>query len=813
MPLKDLIKNDEVIFIAPSELRSYFLSERKLNPFLNFKFFTFDEIIRNLRGYYLDKNVLKIGLEVFRDKSFSTIREIAKYVFYKPSLDDETSEEISMFCRVLKENNLLFLNDDFLNLLLNRKIIFLNYEDSNLVKNFIKELNLSNYEFETLAQIMPTRDEYHYHEFFSIGDELKYVLNDILRQIDEGANPGEFEVILDLDRYQFYLDLFLQNLNLPINVERNDALTHSQIFKDIYPVIDEKFDVFDYLNKNKERYDKEEFELVYNTLSFYEFNQISNKKLNFKEILSTLSIKESDSYINAITFKNRFSFDINKRYYIIGLDSSFLPKAIKDNKYFSYDFLYSHGLDSLNDKNLMNSKLDRAFINFKNVNFYSYHLKDNNGRYSKSYYFDDYGFHKIANENQEVEYVKELANLYYRNALDKFKKSGVITDELTTFKALHNNENLETYSSNFKKLSNFEYDSTKEYSYSNLKVFHDCPFQYFVSKILNLSINETSIYQKEGTIIHSILEHVYETNFDFDVAFKNALIAASVNYESLSEKDQIILKRLSFEIKQAIDLIILPHKANMSLIDENHEMKLFKFVDIDCYKFTDFNPVKVETISYKTSLIGYPDSILEMSDHSLYIIDYKTGRDTFSKSAVLNYSSNLQLPTYIYLLENNPSFHFKDKYVRGVFLEKMVINAGKFYNYINPSNEDKETIMYDGAFYDDYDSLSLFDYSINDVSKKSEFVIGLSTKKKLKNGKPELSGNGKAKSRLCKPDDFILLSKKVEENLIDSVRRIAFGSFYIWPFRKSNDKPSESCSYCKFSDICFKRNFIDKDME
>ena len=82
MKLNEIFENNEVILIVPKELKDYFFEFRKTSPFLNFKLFTLDELIFNIKGSYLKKEVIKLGLKYFPNFSFSNIKEISKLCFY-----------------------------------------------------------------------------------------------------------------------------------------------------------------------------------------------------------------------------------------------------------------------------------------------------------------------------------------------------------------------------------------------------------------------------------------------------------------------------------------------------------------------------------------------------------------------------------------------------------------------------------------------------------------------------------------------------------------------------------------------------------
>ena len=82
-----------------------------------------------------------------------------------------------------------------------------------------------------------------------------------------------------------------------------------------------------------------------------------------------------------------------------------------------------------------------------------YHFKDNNGKYSASYYLDALNFKKVNNENLEKEYIEDVSKLYYRNSLDAFARSGIVSDELEEYKKSFDGKLLETFSPEFKRMN------------------------------------------------------------------------------------------------------------------------------------------------------------------------------------------------------------------------------------------------------------------------------------------------------------------------------------------------------------------------
>lgn len=805
MSLQDIIGQEEIIFVGPKELKDYFFECRKDDPFLNFKYFSLDELIRNVFGSYLNKEVIKLGLQTFENYTYSLVKEVSKFCFYCLDIEKSKNDKIINFCRLIEEKGYKKLNKDFLNLIKNRKIIFINLNASNYLKNLIRYFEIQNYEHREIEEFIEINENLKNHEFFNIGDELKYSLNKALSEIHNESDLSNTSFILDLNRYDYYLKLFLTNLDIPCNLRENKSYKDSSIFKDLYLKIEDDFDILKYLDEHKNEYDQEEFSQIYDLLSFYEIDNLKNKKINFKEILSSQTFA-STYYENGIEFKKTLSFSKNKKIYLLGLDNTFLPKVIKDNRLFTYDYLYENGFDSLDETNLMKNKLEQAFIKQKNIVFTSFHFKDNNGKYSASYYLDAFKFKKESNEKLEEEFIKDVSKLYYRNAFDSFERSGILSRDLEEYKKAFDGKFLETFDSNFKRIKSYTVDENLKYSYSSLKTLYECPFAYFVDNVLHATIQDKNIYQKYGTIAHAILEDVYKADFDFDKSYRKALDRLAYFNVTIDVKEKKLFERFIFELKQAINTIILPHKGNMSFYRNYSEKNLEVNNEIVVYTFGEGDFPCINKNKVSATLKGKVDSILETNESHLYIIDYKTGNDTFSLNDVEKYQLGLQLPTYIYLLEQTNDKDLKGKTVDGVFLEKIVACSGRFYNYLEPEKEDLECLKYDGAFIDDYDDILKFDFTINEPGVKSPFVMGLALKKGKKIG---LSKQGKGRTHAINREKFNILSQIVEKNFNESIQKIDFGSFHIAPFRKNNYPVG--CTFCSHYDICFKKNTIAEE--
>ena len=179
----------------------------------------------------------------------------------------------------------------------------------------------------------------------------------------------------------------------------------------------------------------------------------------------------------------------------------------------------------------------------------------------------------------------------------------------------------------------------------------------------------------------------------------------------------------------------------------------------------------------KLTFMGIIDKLLykeENNDTYLVIIDYKTGILHTNLNNVV-YGINMQLPTYIYLSKEK----FKDANVLGFYLQK-ILNK----------NIKKEDLKLDG-------------YSINDTSLISKFDFTYKDSEIIKSMKINNDGSFYVYSKILSEDQINKLVELVKNNIDNAFNNILDCNFDINP--KVIGKDLIGCEYCKYKDICFKK--------
>lgn len=799
--------NEEVILVVPNELKNYFLELRKEEPKLKFKLLGINNLFNELRGNHLSSKVIARAYTYFPDYTYNAIKEVLEIIYHSFKIEESNNERLIALNESLKRDNLIFFNEDFSLLLKQRKILFINFEDSTLVKSLIEKLDIKNYEFIKTIDVIDTLSTSNCYRFFNIIDETHYGINEVLYEIYKKKSSENIKVILDTNRFEFYIDCFLSNVDVPFEIKGTRSLVDTKTYKFLYNNLSSDSDlVLSLLKENENDLDDEYFDDIYKTLESLDIDSLKNKKTNIFEVLSSRLLTKEDAK-NAIIFKNGLHFSRNDSIYIFGLDNGYMPKAKKNNKLFSYEFRHDIGLDSLDEVNLMKSKLEQAFLKQKNIKFISYHVKDNSGRYGPSYYLDSLNIKIKETPVQRFEFDIGVAKTFFSNKADKFIKSGEKNLSLDLYYNYFKDKELKIYSNDYAGIKDYEFNNSKSFSYSSLSRYHECPFKYYLNDILKLGEFTSNTHQKFGTLAHDILIKIYDNDFDYHDEFIK-------KYNEMNEKEpftkteNMLLKRYYKEVEKSVN-VMLRHKKDM-LFKCNHSEKSFSFNTK--IEFDEFINDEIIKKSYDIKLYGRADSVIETTSGTLFIIDYKTGQEAFSKKGFLEKGTCTQLPFYYYLIRNSENMETYGKEIDGCFIKPLLINKGKFYNIFNPDENDLNSIKYGGFFYANFEAMSKFDTTLIslDPSKdklESPYINGLKLNKKKKKGEIGLPISRKSNGPITM-EEFVSFEETIKKYIANSIYGIATSKFEIAPFKTNGNDP---CKFCDFKDCCL--NTIGKDDE
>ena len=169
------------------------------------------------------------------------------------------------------------------------------------------------------------------------------------------------------------------------------------------------------------------------------------------------------------------------------------------------------------------------------------------------------------------------------------------------------------------------------------------------------------------------------------------------------------------------------------------------------------------------------------------IIDYKTGNtDIDIYNSV--YGIGMQLIVYLYLISKSELF--EDYFCVGFYLQKILnneINVDRNKEYLDLKKE----------------NLVLYGYSIDDKESISKFDKTYVKSKYIKSMKVNKDGNIGGKN-ILNEDTMHKLENLVDKKIDEARDKILNGDFSINP--KSIDNEVIGCKYCRYNDLCFRKN-------
>ena len=737
------------IIICPNEEKVNLL--KMSNDITNVKYMTKREYLDKYYFSYDDKSILflmdKYNLNIDVCKSY------LKNLYVIDISENYKSEKLEFLKEIKKdliENNLLYFSNTFKNYLEEKDIIVKNYYD------------LDKYEEDAFGykyEVKNKKIDACVYEFKTIEEEVNFVCLKIIELLNKGIDINKIYLTNVTKEYLFILKKMFSYYKIPISIDFKDSIYSSLIVKKYLET--GEVDLSDTSTTNKKLIN------VINSLS-----DLSEDK-NYKTILID---KLKSTYLNSIkydhsvTIKDLFdsSFNSDEYVFILGFNQDILPRVHKDIDLISdrekteldmYDTNYLNKREKELTRDVLNN-ISNKFISYKLSTpfeefFPSSLIEEDNLEVIRDF-IDSFNYSNIYNEIRLGEY---LDDYYLYNEKDQ------------NLDLLNSNYDIpyNTYSNNFTGIDNNLYLRSiiepMKLAYTSLNTYNECKFKYYLKYILKLDIYEDTFEAFLGTIYHHILTLYKNNNFDLDIEFNKYLENRELNL-----KEKLLLVRIKRELKELID-ILKKQDEYTSYKDELYERE-----------------VKVELKSKRrVEFIGYIDKIMyrkNIEDTYSSIIDYKTGKiDTNIEP--MKYGLHMQLPVYLYLI------HYSKLFTNPIF-------TGIYYQNIlfpYPSWDKKLALKDDTKYYlqgystDNLEVLEKFD----NTYRESKFIKSLKYTDKFSHH-----------SKIIDDDTMYKLVKYTKNHIEDVVEDILNSDFKIDP--KVYIKENISCKYCKFRDICYRKD-------
>ena len=758
----DFLKNikNKTLIIVEDNLKNKILEIiDKQNKLINLKILTITEFYKRYffdynkeTLYYLCKNY---NLSVSNSKMYL---DNIKYVINKESNNQNIIKLQEMY-QDLKNNNLLIFDNLFKTYLKSFDLIVLNKDNLEpFIINILEEFNPTYYNLETKDY-----GDIPVYEFKTIEEEVAFVFNQISSLLKKGINQKNIKLMNVTSEYQSFLRRFSFFYNIKISDIEKTSIYATTITKEVLEKIKNKSskeEILSYLDKYK---DKDIYMQIFNILNqFYFLDDLNLAYSLIVDDFKNTYLKEP-KYLEEIQILPVNSYLVSEDDYVflIGFNLENIPKTYKDIDYLNDSLKKELGLFTSLEKN----KLEHSTVlkHIKNINNLTITLK----------LVDPYNTYYPSNLLEELEITKKntsnintTSNLYNKikltNNLDLMLKYGTKLDDTTTLFNTYQDISYMTYDNTFKGLKKYS-SKNINLSYSSLNNYYHCKFRYYIDNILKLNIYEDTFKIYIGNLFHFVLSKIFEPNFDFDYTYNEFL-----KDKEFSKKELFYLKILKEELKDLINIILNQHS-----LSGLNKVKLESTINIK-FNNDNFKGI-IDKIMYKEK------------DNNTYIslVDYKTGTPKTDMTN-LKYGLDMQLPIYVYLVKK--SNIFLNPKIIGFYLEQILPEK---FNY-DPKKEYLEIKN---------DKLKLTGYSINDPYLVSMFDSTYENSKMIKGMKMTSKGFSHY-TKVLSFDAIDNLVIVVETKIKEAFLSIKNGDFTIDP--KVIKGENIGCSFCSYSDLCFK---------
>lgn len=713
---------DNMLLICPRDIKEKILANNK--SLVDISFMTLEEYKKR---YYFDYDyhTVKYLMDTY-GYTLNNAKEIIESLYFVEDKDYPNNKlnDLAKIKKELLEKNLLILDPLFNKH--NKDTIVYGYGDIRL--NDAKVLK------GTIID-----KHYDIYEFDIIESELEYVYESIFELLENGIDINNIYIVAD-NEYENYFKRYNSYYDFKVNYPSDNSLYGTEAAKKFLEDI-----------KIKDR------ETIYNELNNKDLINILNKYPDLNEaydfIVEDLKhIKLNKKYKDVVqVVSNNYLFSDSDYVFYLGFNDK-VPAYKKDNEYLDNEMCRLLGIDDTNDKNrIIKENLICNLSNIKNL-YLSYSKNSPFNKYERQMLFSDVNY--ISYTNKYLHSDKSNRNRY-GELLDNLDKYGEHNDDLDSMYSTYDRNNYGDYDNSYKS-----FDVGKEVvelSYSCMQSYYECAFKYYLDNILRPDDSDATFFTTIGTIAHNVLqEMVLDNTKDFDELWDNQVTFTSA-------KELYFNKKIKEEIREDFNIIL-------------KQKELSYFDDVECEK-----RIKLklrDNIFFK----GFIDKILKCKDN-LCIVDYKTG-NTKIEDKYFEFGLNLQLPSYLYLLQEDPSK------IIGFYLQHLV--APK---YVYDEKKDIETQKNEDMKLTGFTSSDISRINIlEDLDGKSNVVSKLAI---TKNG--ELSKN----SKVISDEDMKDMIKLVEDKILEASTSILNNDFSINP--KVIDNKNVSCTYCRYKDICYKR--------
>ncbi len=590
----------------------------------------------------------------------------------------------------------------------------------------------------------------------------------------------------------------------------------------------------DIFNKRSFSFTEEEndpdLKILKNLIDKYELNTLNDFAFAYScltEIVNSTSFNQVDSK-SGISITTDFNLSDRTINYITNFKHGTFYEIFSDN-----DVLSDKELEELHvNTSYVKTKIDKRFkenyLRYTNTNLVSrvtQHLSD---KLFDSEFIEEFDWKKKIKRFDYEDYKDRGEMVFTNNASEIF--TAYLLDGFFCTKAP--DFHYRTYDNSYKQIDGKIFADDKTYYLTNLEKYIDCPFAYYMNRVLPINDFDPRIRYK-GDLVHKLCENIFDKGYKFEAEWAKAVDTYKKCFKDenieYTPYDDVMLDIYHAHLKRVMPLYAA-HALEMGYVDSLAEFPVYFSIEDEKGKKYKFSG-KIDKIvkSQAEDENGNMQSFWT-------IIDYKTGSESFDIFST-KYGKSVQLPLYYYALKTIKENEYPDE-----SFKNPLEDADKLRNLIDDATFGGFGIQHvygnslKGIFGNKDQKLSEDTVKANSVLKGVSFYN--STYYKSFDLTMPVDKNGKIKSGTYLNISYKFTDDNAEENVIGdksgleiynlsnivkdsidgmlyAIDKINNNVFPIAPAPRNSlkDKVDESnnnglpCAFCKYKNICYHKSY------
>ncbi|MBO4703845.1 MAG: PD-(D/E)XK nuclease family protein [Bacilli bacterium] len=609
-------------------------------------------------------------------------------------------------------------------------------------------------------------------------------------------NPSQKQrIIIDGDEDIFYVKIMSELFHIPVcYVEERPLISVKSVKAKINNVYTSK--QYDFTEQELEDQDVKALKEI---IEYYGLDKLPDFSFSYANLLEIVSSKNARVPVGkgGVVITNKFVFDPSFFTYVTNFNSDKFYKIYQDDNVLSDIELKEVNYNTSYNKTAIERRNKINFLRHNNVAVISRVERHLGDKIFDSPLLKDIWKDKKIKYEDELEmptFTTEAAYLYSSTLLNK---SGIPFDSNV----------FNSYDPTFKQINAGDDFRKATWSVTGLESYINCPFKYYVSKLIPLEKNN---YSKRfiGTAIHKVFEKFNHLDYVFEDALKEGEQAYYQEFEKVgitpTPKDKAFLEISQTWLRRFV-------KSYQKAIEGTNFVKP---VEDDFERSVNFH---LDEGDETYNFYGKIDKIFvtESNGHQYYsIVDYKTGAEEFNPLEVF-LGKSIQLPLYYYAIKEDiqPDRFTKGAEFGGFYIQHVSFSTikGALKETNGPYLKEKRLLQQSRLGGINKDSTSYI-ASIDSTAIKDDGSINRYGGEllQLKHQFIEEDGN----EIIIKDDDIGLskynlddLVKDAKEAAIGAIHKICEGDFPIAPTSYSLldfDIKKTVCNNCPYRPVCYR---------